>query len=269
MAMQNIDIVIHAAALKHVTIAEYNPFECLHTNVNGTENIIRAAIRTGVKKVIGLSTDKAVNPINLYGASKLAGEKLLVAGNNLAGEQGPRFAVVRYGNVVGSRGSVIPLFKRLIAEGADHLPITDRRMTRFWITLTEGVRFVLSCLDLMEGGEIFVPKLQSTRITELAKTMAPDLPHKIIGIRPGEKIHETLISEDEARNTYELADRYVVKPLMAFWGAQGLPKYHGEQVGSDFTYMSSDEALAMTPDMIGPLLPMPQGEINAAKSAAI
>src|SRR5262245_34320767 len=171
MAMKGVDIVVHTAALKHVPIAEYNPFECISTNIYGTENVIRAALDTNVNKVIGLSTDKAVAPVNLYGATKLAAEKLLVAANNLSGDKGPRFSVARYGNVVGSRGSVIPFFRDLLARGANHLPITDERMTRFWITLEEGVKFVLSCLELMHGGEIFIPKLQTVRVVDLAHAM--------------------------------------------------------------------------------------------------
>ncbi|MCR6631142.1 MAG: UDP-N-acetylglucosamine 4,6-dehydratase (inverting) [Magnetospirillum sp.] len=217
MAMRDIDIVIHAAALKHVPIAEYNPSECIHTNVNGAENVVMAAIKAGVKQVVALSTDKAVNPINLYGASKLASDKIFVASNNLSGAKGCRFSVVRYGNVVGSRGSVVPLFQKLIAQGADQLPITDSRMTRFWITLQQGVDFVLSSLERMRGGEIFVPKIPSMRMVDLANAMAPGLPHHFIGIRPGEKLHEAMITEDHARDTVELPDRYVILPNSATW----------------------------------------------------
>ena len=212
MAMRDVDYVIHAAALKQVPIAEYNPFECIATNVIGAENVVQAAIRRGVKRVIALSTDKAANPVNLYGASKLAADKIFVAANNLAGADGCRFAVVRYGNVVGSRGSVMPFFQKLIAEGADALPITDARMTRFWITLTQGVNLVLSSIQLMQGGEIFVPKIPSMSTTELARSMAPQMPQKIIGIRPGEKLHEIMIPADDARQTLELDDRYVILP---------------------------------------------------------
>jgi UDP-N-acetylglucosamine 4,6-dehydratase len=212
MAMRDVDYVVHAAALKQVPIAEYNPFECIATNVIGAENVVQAAIRRGVKRVIALSTDKAANPINLYGASKLASDKIFVAANNLAGADGCRFAVVRYGNVVGSRGSVMPLFQKLIAERAEALPITDPRMTRFWITLGQGVNLVLSSMTLMQGGEIFVPKSPSMSTAELARTMAPHLPHNIIGIRPGEKLHEIMIPPDDARQTLELADRYVILP---------------------------------------------------------
>jgi UDP-N-acetylglucosamine 4,6-dehydratase/5-epimerase len=212
MAMRDVDYVIHAAALKQVPIAEYNPFECIATNVLGAENVVQAAIRRGVKRVVALSTDKAANPINLYGASKLAADKIFVAANNLSGADGCRFSVVRYGNVAGSRGSVMPGFQKLIAEKADALPITDDRMTRFWITLTQGVNLVLSSMSLMQGGEIFVPKIPSMSMSELARTMAPHLPHKIIGIRPGEKLHEVMIPADDARQTLELADRYVILP---------------------------------------------------------
>ncbi len=212
MAMRGVDVVIHAAALKHVPIAEYNPFECIRTNVFGAENVVRAAIKRGVKHVCALSTDKAANPVNLYGASKLASDKIFSAAQNMGGEDGPVFSVVRYGNVVGSRGSVVPFFNKLIAEGADHLPITDERMTRFWITLPQGVNFVLSSLAMAKGGEVFVPKIPSMSTVDLARTLAPSLPHKIIGIRPGEKLHEVMVPEDDARSTVELDDRYVIVP---------------------------------------------------------
>lgn len=215
MALREVDMVVHAAALKQVPAAEYNPFECIQTNVIGAENVVRAALNCGVKRVIALSTDKAANPINLYGASKLASDKIFSAANNLSGSIGTRFSVVRYGNVLGSRGSVIPFFRRLISEGSDHLPITDAEMTRFWITIQQGVDFVLSCMSMMKGGEIFVPKIPSMKITDLARQMAPDLPQRVVGIRPGEKIHEVLITEDDARSTYELSDRYMILPT--FW----------------------------------------------------
>lgn len=217
MAMRDVDIVVHSAALKHVPAAEYNPTECIHTNVIGAENVMHCALQNKVKKVLALSTDKAVNPINLYGASKLASDKILVAANNLSGDQGTQFSVVRYGNVVGSRGSVIPFFQKLISDGATELPITDSRMTRFWITLQQGVDFVISCLDLMNGGEIFLPKIPSMKMTDLASSLAPNLPQKIIGIRPGEKLHEILISEDDSAYTYEMKDRYIVTPAYKFW----------------------------------------------------
>ncbi|MEL7028938.1 MAG: UDP-N-acetylglucosamine 4,6-dehydratase (inverting), partial [Pseudomonadota bacterium] len=214
MALRGVDYVIHAAALKHVPIAEYNPFECIRTNVLGAENVVQAAIRCGVKRVVALSTDKAANPINLYGASKLASDKIFVAANNLSGAQDTRFSVVRYGNVVGSRGSVIPFFRKLIEDGADSLPITDPRMTRFWITLPQGVEFVLSSLAMMRGGEIFVPKIPSMSVVELANSMAPNLPHRVVGIRPGEKLHEVMVPEDDGRAAVELADRYVILPSL-------------------------------------------------------
>ncbi len=212
MAMRGVDYVVHAAALKHVPIAEYNPFECVKTNIMGAENVVNAAIAQGVRRVVALSTDKAANPINLYGATKLASDKIFVAAQAMAGDAGTIFSVVRYGNVVGSRGSVAPFFQRLAAEGASELPITDERMTRFWITLAQGVNFVLSSLELMGGGEIFVPKIPSMRTVELAQAIAPGLPHRIVGIRPGEKLHEIMVPEDDARSAIELEDRYVILP---------------------------------------------------------
>jgi UDP-N-acetylglucosamine 4,6-dehydratase len=212
LAMRGVDVVIHAAALKQVPAAEYNPSECIHTNVLGAENVVWACLSNRVKQVVALSTDKACNPINLYGATKLASDKTFVAANNLSGDIGTRFSVVRYGNVVGSRGSVAPLFQRLIAKGATELPITDPRMTRFWITLNQGVDFVLSSLSMMHGGEIFVPKIPSMKTTELAFAIAPHLPHRVVGIRPGEKLHEVMVPEDDARSTVELGDRYVILP---------------------------------------------------------
>jgi UDP-N-acetylglucosamine 4,6-dehydratase len=214
MAFADVDIVIHAAAIKIVPAAEYNPMECIKTNVHGAENIVNAAIRSGVKKVVALSTDKAVNPVNLYGASKLAADKIFVAANSLAGDHGPRFCVARYGNVIGSRGSIVPFFRKLIADGATVLPITDPRMTRFWITLGQGVEFVLSCLEMMKRGEIFVPKIPSMSIVDLARVLAPGLPHETVGIRPGEKLHEVMVTEDDARNSIELPDRYVIRPTL-------------------------------------------------------
>lgn len=212
LAMRDVDVVVHAAALKIVPTAEYNPFECILTNVHGAENVVKAALRTHVKKVIALSTDKAANPVNLYGASKLAADKIMVAANNLSGDTGARFSVVRYGNVIGSRGSVVPLFEDMVRRGAKTIPITDPRMTRFWITLEQGVSFVLSSLEIMRGGEIFVPKVPSMTLTDLAHAVAPQLKHEIVGIRPGEKLHEVLITEDDARSTLELDDRYIVCP---------------------------------------------------------
>lgn len=218
MAMRGVDYVIHAAALKQVPAAEYNPMECIKTNINGAENVIRAALANRVKKVIALSTDKAANPINLYGATKLCSDKLFVAANNLVGDGPTRFAVVRYGNVVGSRGSVVPFFKELVDKGADHLPVTDPRMTRFWITLQQGVDFVLENFRRMHGGEIFIPKLPSIRILDLATAMAPNLPTRTVGIRPGEKLHEIMCPGDDSHLTIEFANHYVIKPSISFWG---------------------------------------------------
>jgi len=212
LAMRGVDVVIHAAALKQVPAAEYNPSECIHTNVLGAENVVWACLANRVKQVVALSTDKACNPINLYGATKLASDKTFVAANNLSGDIGTRFSVVRYGNVVGSRGSVVPFFQRLIAGGASRLPVTDPRMTRFWITLDEGVDFVLSSLTVMRGGEIFVPKIPSMKITDLVAAMAPTADVEVVGIRPGEKLHEMMISADDARMTAELGDRYAIEP---------------------------------------------------------
>lgn len=215
-AMRGVNYVIHAAALKQVPAAEYNPMECVKTNINGAENVIRAAIDNGVEKVIALSTDKAANPINLYGATKLVSDKLFVAGNNIVGENNTRFAVVRYGNVMGSRGSVVPFFRKLIAEGATEIPVTDLRMTRFWITLPQGVEFVLQSFMRMYGGEIFVPKIPSSYISDLAKAIAPGLPIKEIGIRPGEKLHEIMCPIDDSHLTLEFKDHYVIRPSITF-----------------------------------------------------
>jgi len=213
-AMQDVDFVIHAAALKHVPVAEYNPMECIKTNIDGAQNVIEAAIKNEVSKVIALSTDKASSPINLYGATKLASDKLFVAANNMVGKRKTRFAVVRYGNVVGSRGSVVPFFKKLIDEGATELPITDDAMTRFLITLEDGVNFVLDDFERMHGGEIFIPKIASMKMTDLATSLAPKLPHKIIGIRPGEKMHEVMITADD--RVVEFDSYYVITPTIQF-----------------------------------------------------
>jgi UDP-N-acetylglucosamine 4,6-dehydratase/5-epimerase len=215
-AMNGVDFAIHAAALKQVPAAEYNPMECIKTNIHGAENVIHAALANNVEKVIALSTDKAANPINLYGATKLVSDKLFVAGNNIAGGYRTRFAVVRYGNVVGSRGSVVPFFRKQIDGGCDHLPITDLGMTRFWITLQQGVDFVLKNFMRMHGGEIFVPKIPSVRVVDLARAMAPNLPQKIIGIRPGEKMHEIMCPADDSHLTLEFDDHYVIKPTIQF-----------------------------------------------------
>ncbi|MBN9589513.1 MAG: UDP-N-acetylglucosamine 4,6-dehydratase (inverting) [Alphaproteobacteria bacterium 64-11] len=238
MAMNGVDYVVHAAALKQVTTAEYNPFECIRTNVFGAENVVSAALRRNVKRVVALSTDKAANPINLYGASKLASDKIFVAANNLAGADGTRFAVVRYGNVFGSRGSVVPFFKKLVADGAKSLPITDARMTRFWITLTQGVNFVLSSMEMMRGGEIYVPKIPSTTIPQLASLVSPDMPQKIIGIRPGEKLHETMIPADDAHCTVELEDRYVILQSFAQAAREAYLNRGARPVADGFSYSS-------------------------------
>jgi len=213
-AMNGVDYVIHAAALKQVPAAEYNPMECIKTNIHGAENVIHSALTNNVEKVIALSTDKAASPINLYGATKLVSDKLFVAANNIAGAHKTRFAAVRYGNVVGSRGSVVPFFKKRLDENCDHLPITDPRMTRFWITLQQGVDFVLKNFERMHGGEIFVPKIPSVNVVDLANAMAPNVPHKIIGIRPGEKLHEIMCPADDSHLTLEFADHFVIQPTI-------------------------------------------------------
>jgi UDP-N-acetylglucosamine 4,6-dehydratase len=238
MAMREVDIVVHSAAMKQVPTAEYNPIECIRTNVDGAENVVRAALDCRVKKVIALSTDKAANPINLYGASKLASDKIFIAANNISGSIGTRFAVVRYGNVLGSRGSVIPYFQKLLKEGAKSLPITDARMTRFWITLEQGVNFVLSSLEMMRGGEIFVPRIPSMKMTDLAEALAPGLPQKIVGIRPGEKLHEVMVPVDDGRSTLKLKDRYIIEPSFAFWNREPYNKNGAENVPEDFSYTS-------------------------------
>lgn len=239
LAMREVDFVIHAAALKQVPAAEYNPFECVKTNIHGAENVVIAALRAGVHRVIALSTDKAASPINLYGASKLAADKILVAANNLSGTQRTRFAAVRYGNVLGSRGSVVPLFLRLIAGGAKRLPITHPEMTRFWITLQQGVAFVLSSLAMMSGGEIFVPKIPSMKVVDVARALAPDFEHDYVGIRPGEKLHETMITIDDARSTLELPDRYIIEPVLAFWNNGHLIGNGATRVAEGFEYSSN------------------------------
>ena len=218
-AMRGIDVVIHAAALKQVPAAEYNPMECIKTNIYGAENVIQAALYNDVDKVIALSTDKAANPINLYGATKLASDKLFVAANNMSGGR-TKFSVVRYGNVVGSRGSVVPLFDKLIREGTDSLPITHEEMTRFWISLQEGVDFVLKNMERMQGGEIFVPKIPSVHIVDLAKAMGPSLAVKIIGIRSGEKLHEIMCPADDSHLTVEFDDYFVITPSIVFFSRE-------------------------------------------------
>ena len=216
-AFDGVDIVIHAAALKHVGACEYNPFEAIKTNVHGAQNIVEAAIDRGVEKVIALSTDKACSPINLYGATKLASDKLFIAANAYVGDKHTKFSVVRYGNVVGSRGSVVPFFKKMRETGV--LPVTDDRMTRFWITLDQGVQFVIDNLGRMHGGELFVPKIPSMKVMDLAKAIGPECEIKIVGIRPGEKLHEAMITEDDARHTIEFDNYYVIQPEFNWWSA--------------------------------------------------
>jgi UDP-N-acetylglucosamine 4,6-dehydratase/5-epimerase len=242
-AMHDVDVVIHAAALKQVPAAEYNPMECIKTNIHGAENVIQAALENDVDRVIALSTDKAATPINLYGATKLVSDKLFVAANNMAGGHPTRFSVVRYGNVVGSRGSVVPYFRKLLAEGAKELPITDPEMTRFWITLQQGVDFVLANLDRMQGGEIFVPKIPSVRIIDLARALAPDMSIRVVGIRPGEKLHETMCPADDSHLTLEFQDHYVICPAIKFhhsemdYGLNGIGE-RGSVVPRGFEYNS-------------------------------
>jgi UDP-N-acetylglucosamine 4,6-dehydratase len=260
-AMDGVDFVIHAAALKHVPVAEYNPMECIKTNINGAENVIKASLANNVEKVIALSTDKAANPVNLYGATKLASDKLFVAANNMVGSRKTRFAVVRYGNVTGSRGSVIPFFKKIISEGATELPITDKKMTRFLITLEDGVNFVLKNFERMYGGEIFIPKIPSMYMTELAKALAPDLPHKIIGIRPGEKLHEIMCPADDSHLTLEFNDHFVIKPTIQFTnmsdfkvnrlGEKGTPVEQGFEYnsGNNSEWLTHEQLLEMIKEL--------------------
>lgn len=244
-AMMGIDYVIHAAALKQVPAAEYNPMECIKTNIHGAQNVIQAALEHNVTKVIALSTDKAANPINLYGATKLASDKLFVAANNMKGKRTTSFAVVRYGNVVGSRGSVVPYFRKLLSEETRFLPITDQRMTRFWITLQQGVDFVLENFGRMRGGEIFVPKIPSIRIVDLARAIAPEVSQRVVGIRPGEKIHEVMCPADDSHLTLEFTDHYVIRPSIKFhhadvdytWNASGEV---GKPVEQGFEYNSGN-----------------------------
>lgn len=255
-AMDGVDIVFHAAALKQVPAAEYNPIEAIKTNVMGAANVIEAAIDREVGKVIALSTDKAVNPINLYGASKLCADKLFVAGNNYSGSHGTKFSIVRYGNVVGSRGSVVPLFMKLRESGV--LPITDPRMTRFWITLEQAVDFALSCLNRMRGGEIFVPKIPSMRIVDLAEAMAPECELKTIGIRPGEKLHELLVPPDEGRRTIEFEDHFTIPPGYADWeGEEYVALSGGKLCPDDFLYSSDTNTDWLSRDRLAAMLTAP------------
>jgi len=241
-ACAGVDIIIHAAAMKHVTASEYNPTECISTNVDGAENIINAAILNNVSKVIAISTDKAANPINLYGATKLCSDKLFVAANNLSGKHRTRFSVVRYGNVIGSRGSVIPYFKKLVSEGATKLPITDIDMTRFVIKLQEGVNFVLNCLPRMSGGEIFVPKLASIKISDLVTAFVGEKNYTVVGIRPGEKLHEVMIPREESLNCIDMQDYYIIQPMFYWWNNITLKKVIGKSgvsVSESFEYSSN------------------------------
>ncbi len=240
-AFDGVDHVVHAAAMKHVDACEYNPFEAVKTNIHGAQNIIEAAIDKGVEKVVALSTDKAAAPVNLYGATKLASDKLFVAGNSYAGDKNTRFAVVRYGNVVGSRGSVVPFFKKMRETG--RLPITDERMTRFWITLDQGVRFVIDSFAGMQGGEIFVPKIPSMKITDLAKAIGPECDIDIVGIRPGEKLHEVMITEDDARRTVESDNFYIIQPEFPWWHTPEIKEYQKLNDGFKYSSETNDQCL--------------------------
>jgi len=265
-AMNGVDYVVHAAALKHVPIAEYNPMECIKTNVMGAQNVIDAVIENEVPFTIALSTDKAASPANLYGASKLVSDKLFVAANNLRGNHDIKFSVVRYGNVLGSRGSVIPYFQKLIKEGATALPITDPNMTRFWITLQEGVDFVLKNFERMQGGEIFVPKIPSMKMIEMAKAIAPNLPQKIIGIRPGEKLHEVMCPLDDSHLTLEFSDHFVIKPSINFTAPIDYTQNNlgeiGQTVLQGFEYNSKDNTIWLSHDELLKKIQSTQKEEN-------
>lgn len=247
-AMNGVHIVVHAAALKQVPACEYNPNEAILTNITGGRNVIEAALDNGVERVMALSTDKAVNPVNLYGATKLAAEKLFVQSNAYAGGKGTRFACVRYGNVVGSRGSVVPVF--LQQRGGGTVTITDERMTRFWLSLEQGVRFTIGCIEQMQGGEVFVPKIPSMKVVDLARAIAPGCTIQRIGIRPGEKLHEVLVSEDEARHTIELPDRYVVQPPEELWFGHSWSE-QGQRLPEGFTYASDNNTRWLSQEEIG------------------
>ncbi len=258
-AFHGVDIVVHAAALKQVPACEYNPMEAVKTNILGSSNVVDAALDAGVEKVLALSTDKAVNPVNLYGATKLAAEKLMVQSNAYAGGTNTRFSCVRYGNVVGSRGSVVPLFIKQRASG--EVTLTDDRMTRFWISLDQGVRFVIRCIEEMYGGEVFVPKIPSMKMVDLAKAIAPGAAIKIIGIRPGEKLHEVLISEDEARTTVELDDMYVVQPAAALWFGHQWEDL-GKALPDDYHYASDNNTEWLTVDEIQEIVAPIEAELE-------
>jgi len=254
-AMNGVDYVIHAAAMKQVPAAEYNPMECIKTNIHGAENVIQSSLKNNVKKVIALSTDKAAVPINLYGATKLASDKLFVSANNMSGGKDTRFSVVRYGNVVGSRGSVVPFFKKLAANGSRSLPITHLEMTRFWITLRQGVEFVLKNFYRMSGGEIYIPKISSIRIVDLAKSISPDVELEVVGIRPGEKLHEVMCPVDDSHLTYEFDDHFVIAPSIKFFSrkndfATNLLNESGVLVAPGFEYHSGTNPKFLTIDEI-------------------
>ncbi|MCG5102599.1 UDP-N-acetylglucosamine 4,6-dehydratase (inverting) [Oceanobacillus alkalisoli] len=255
-AFDGVDYVVHAAALKHVEACEYNPFEAIKTNIHGAQNIVEAAIDRGVKKVVALSTDKAASPINLYGATKLASDKLFVAANSYAGDKDTSFAVVRYGNVVGSRGSVVPFFEKIKHTGT--IPITDERMTRFWITLEQGVQFVIDSFDRMHGGEIFVPKIPSMKVTDLAEAIAPECEIEYIGIRPGEKLHEAMITEDDARRTLDMGNYYVIQPEFPWWKAEY--GHGGKDLEDGFSYVSNTNDHWLTVDELQDLVKSSKGE---------
>lgn len=252
-AFDGVEIVIHAAAMKQVPASEYNPMEAIKTNVLGAENVVNVCIDQGVERVIALSTDKAANPANLYGATKLCSDKLFVAANALSGRHRTRFSVVRYGNVIGSRGSVIPFFMQRRASGV--LPITDPRMTRFWITLGQGVQFVLNCLEHMHGGEVFIPRIPSMNIMDIAKVVAPECRTEVIGIRPGEKLHEIMITPDDAWNTLEYSNRYVIQPAVSWWDAKRfIAETGGSAVAEDFQYSSDRNDTWMKPEQLRTIL---------------
>lgn len=262
-AFHGVDIVVHAAALKQVPVCEYNPMEAVKTNILGSSNVVDAALDAGVEKVLALSTDKAVNPVNLYGATKLAAEKLMIQSNAYAGGTNTRFSCVRYGNVVGSRGSVVPLFIK--QRGSGEVTLTDDRMTRFWISLDQGVRFVIRCIEEMSGGEVFVPKIPSMKMVDLAKAIAPGAAIKIIGIRPGEKLHEVLISEDEARTTVELDDMFVVQPAAALWFGHQWESL-GQSLPDGYHYASDNNTEWLTVDQIKEIVAPIEGSLEKGQS---
>lgn len=252
-AMSGADIVVHAAALKHVPACEYNPLEAVKTNIDGTANVINSAIDNDIEKVMLISTDKAVHPVNLYGATKMVAEKLIIQGNSYTGEKKTRFSCVRYGNVIGSRGSVIPVFKEQMKSGV--ITITDERMTRFWITLDQGVNFVINCIEKMRGGEIFIPKIPSMKLMDLADAISPGIEKQITGIRPGEKLHEVMLTEDEARHAKEYPDSFVVEPEHSFWEGEAQLS-GGNPLPDNFRYTSDSNTIWLTSDDLGKLLEM-------------